>query len=80
MGEVTVRITLKQNFQDSLNPVCSCCKDIDTSAPFLLLCPNYSNERSAFLNIIGNIDTEQTFTCSMSTKETLEKGMKYNQS
>ena len=77
---MTVRITLKQNFQDSLNPVCSCCKDIDTSALFLLLCPNYSNERSAFLNIIGNIDTEQTFTCSMSTKETLEKGMKYNQS
>ena len=78
--EVAVRITSKQNFQDSLNPVCSCCKDIDTSAPFLLLCPNYSNERSAFLNIIGNIDTEQTFTCSMSTKETLKKGMKYNQS
>ena len=78
--EVAVRITSKQNFQDSFNPVCSCSKDTETSAPFLLLCGNYSNERSASLNIIGNIDTEQTFTCSMSTKETLEKGMKYNQS
>ena len=78
--EVAVRITSKQNFQDSLNPVCSCSKDTETSAPFLLFCPNYSNERSASLNIIGNIDTEQTFTCSISTKETLEKGMKYNQS
>ena len=78
--EVAVRITSKQNFQDSLNPVCSCSKDTETSAPFLLLCGNYSNERSASLNIIGNIDTEQTFTCSMSTKETIEKGMKYNQS
>ena len=78
--EVAVRITSKQNFQDSLNPVCSCSKDTETSAPFLLLCGNYSNERSASLNIIGNIDTEQTFTCSMSTKETLEKGVKYNQS
>ena len=78
--EVAVRITSKQNFQDSLNPVCSCSKDTETSAPFLLLCPNYSNEKSASLNIIGNIDTEQTFTCSISTKETLEKCMKYNQS
>ena len=47
---------LKHSFQDSLNPTCSCGNDIETSALFLLYCPNYSNERSTFLNIIGSIN------------------------
>ena len=46
----------KHSFQDSLNPICSCGNDIETSAHFLLHCPNFSNERSACLNIIGSID------------------------
>ena len=44
------------NFQDSLNLICSCGKDIEKSTHFLLHCLNYSNERSTFLNIIGSID------------------------
>ena len=47
---------LKHNFQDSLNPICNCGKDIETSAHFLLHCPNCSNERSTFLNIIKTTD------------------------
>ena len=46
----------KYSFQDSLNPICSCGNDIETSAYFLLHCPNFSNERSTFVDIIGRID------------------------
>ena len=46
----------KHGFQDSLNPICSCGNDIETSAHFLLHCPHYSNERSTFLNTIKNIN------------------------
>ena len=46
----------KLSFRDSLNSICSCGNDIETSAHFLLRCPNFSIERSTFLNIIGSID------------------------
>ena len=46
----------KHSSQDSLNPVCSCGNDIETSAHFLFHCPNFWNWRSLFLNIIGSID------------------------
>ena len=42
--------------RDLLNPICTCGNDIETSAHYLLHCPNFSNERSTFLNIIGSID------------------------
>ena len=45
---------LKLGFQESLNPICSCGNDIETSAHFLLHSPHYSNERSTFLNTIRN--------------------------
>ena len=32
----------KRCFQDSLNPICSCGNDTETSAHFLLQCPNFS--------------------------------------
>ena len=46
----------KHGFLDSLNPICSCGQDFETSTHFLLHCSNYSNKRSSFLNIISNID------------------------
>ena len=46
----------KHSFQDSLNSICSCGNDIETSAYFLFHCPNFSNERSTFVDIIGRID------------------------
>ena len=46
----------KYDFQDSLNPICSCGNDIETLAYFLLHCPHYSHERSTFLNTIRNIN------------------------
>ena len=45
----------KHRFQDTLNPICSCANDMETSAHFLLHCPHYSNKRSTFLNTIRNI-------------------------
>ena len=46
----------KHGFQDTLNPICSCGNDMETSAHFLIHCPHYSNERSTFLNTIRNIN------------------------
>ena len=46
----------KHGFQDSLNPICSCGKDIETSAHLLLHCPHYFNERSTFFKTIRNIN------------------------
>ena len=46
----------KHDFLDSLNPICSCDKDIEMSTHFLLHCSNYFNERLTFLHIIRNND------------------------
>ena len=42
----------KHGFLDSLNPICSCGQNIETSTHFLLHYSNYSNERLTFLNIV----------------------------
>ena len=46
----------KHNFQDTLNPICNCGEDIETSSHYLLPCSLYTNERLALLNIIQGID------------------------
>ena len=51
----------KHSFQDSLNPICSCGNDTETSAHLLLHCPNFSNERSTLLNIIGSTDRNTAY-------------------
>ena len=43
----------KHGFLDSLNPICSCSFDIETTCHFLLLCPNFVNERSLLLNNVS---------------------------
>ena len=35
----------KQNFQDCLNPICSCGLDIESTSHFLLHCPSFNDER-----------------------------------
>ena len=42
----------KHNFQDTLNPICNCAEDIETSCHYLLHCSLYTNERLAPLNVI----------------------------
>ena len=45
----------KHGFQDILNPLCSCGKEVETTFHFLLSFPNYSDERLTLLSKIGNI-------------------------
>ena len=40
----------KHRFQDTLNPLCSCGKEVETTFHFLLSCPNYSDERLTLLS------------------------------
>ena len=61
---------LRHSFQDSLNPICSCGSDIET-AHFLLHSPNFSNEGSTFLNIIGSIDRDILTRSNSQVTETL---------
>ena len=46
----------KQSFQDSLNPVCKCGAEIESTSYFLLHCPINNNDRSSLLCNIRNID------------------------
>ena len=45
----------KHGFLDSLNPICSCGLDIETTCHYLLHCPNFINERTLFLNDVSRI-------------------------
>ena len=47
----------KHNFQDTLNPLCSCGKKVETTFHFLLSCPSYSDERLTLLSKIRDINT-----------------------
>ena len=64
----------KHGFLDSLNPICSCGQNIETSTHFLLHCSNYSNERLTFLNIIRNIDSNILNKNDLKVTETLLYG------
>ena len=46
----------KYNFQDSLNPFCSCGLNIESTAHYLLHCLTYIIERRSVLSTIENID------------------------
>ena len=46
----------KHNFQDTLNPICNCGEDIETTSHYLLHCPDYLQERMTLLNTVTCID------------------------
>ena len=46
----------ERNFQDTLNPICNCCEDIESWCHYLLQCSLYTNLRLALLNVIQGID------------------------
>ena len=46
----------KHNFLDTLNPICNCGEDIETSCHYLLYCSFHTDERLALLNVIEGID------------------------
>ena len=45
------------NFQDCLNPLCSCSLEVESVSHFFLHCHYYSNIRSTLLNELQSIDT-----------------------
>ena len=44
------------SFQDSLNPICNCGTDVETTTHYFLHCSLFSNERLTLINSIRNID------------------------
>ena len=46
----------KPSFQDSLNPLCNCGLDIESTAHYLFHCVTYITERRTLLSTIKNID------------------------
>ena len=46
----------KHNFQNRLNPYCSCGLDIESTSHFLLHCPTFNDERYTLLSTLNNID------------------------
>ena len=52
----------KHGFLHSLDPICSCGQNIETSTNFFLHCSNYSNERLTSLNTISKNDLKVTET------------------
>ena len=49
----------KYGFQDTLNPLCSCGNDVESTNHFLLHCPQFVNERRNLLSTLSN------FNCSL---------------
>ena len=47
----------KNNFLNSLNPLCTCGCHVENTCHFLLHCPNFLTERNTLLNKITNIDS-----------------------
>ena len=42
----------KHSFQDTLNPICNCGEDIETTSHYLLHCPDYLHERKTLLSTV----------------------------
>ena len=45
----------KQSFQDSINPLCSCSLDVESTIHYFLHCPQFTIERHTLLNTISQI-------------------------
>ena len=46
----------KHSFQDSINPLCSCSLDVESTIHYFLHCPQFTIERHTLLNTISQID------------------------
>ena len=53
----------KHNFLDTINPLCSCGSDIETTLHFLLYCPNFMECRHTLLSKISEVNSELV-TCN----------------
>ena len=62
---------LKNNFQDRLNPLCTCGCDVKNICHFLLHCPNFLAERNTLLNKITNTDSRNLNQADVTKTKTL---------
>ena len=46
----------KHNFQDSIDPLCSCGNDIESTVHFFLHYPNFTTQRQTLLNKLRSIN------------------------
>ena len=69
----------KHGFLHSLDSICSCGQNIETSTNFFLHCSNYSNERLTFLNTIRNIESNILSKNDLKVTETLLYGNSSNE-
>ena len=49
---------LKHNFQDTLNPVCSCSIDVESISHYFLPFPSFDVLRATLMNDLRNIDSD----------------------
>ena len=47
----------KHNFQDSVDPLCSCGNSIESTVHFFLHCPNFTTQRQTLLKKLKSINT-----------------------
>ena len=64
----------KHNFQDCLNPICSCGLDIESTSHFLLHCPSFNVERYTLLSTLNKIDCKLLELTKSSLSQTLLYG------
>ena len=64
----------KHNSQDSLNPICSCSSDIESTSHFVLQCPTFYNEQYTLLSTLNNIDCKLLEPTELSLSQTLLYG------
>ena len=50
----------KHNFQDTIDPFCSCRLDIETTVHFFLHCQNYTFQRITLMDSLSKIDLDLT--------------------
>ena len=48
----------KYNFQDTLNPICSCSIEAETTSHYFLLSPFFDALRATLMNDLRNIDSD----------------------
>ena len=46
----------QHNLQESINPLCNCGHDIESTTHYLLHCPLFVNERSTFFSTLSSLD------------------------
>ena len=64
----------KHNFQDCLNPICSCGLDIESTSHFLLHCPTFNDDRYTLLSTLNNTDPTLLELTKSSLSQTLLYG------